>query len=99
MIKRQGKSSSLPLNHVIALFPISKWGLEFIGPTSLPSYVGHAFILFAINYFTQWTKAIPLKTTKAKQVRSFLQENIFSHFRLLCEISNDNGGAFVSRRS
>jgi hypothetical protein len=53
--------STMPLQPVLPDFPFSKWGLEFIGPINPPSSAGHIFILTPTDYFTKWTKVVPLK--------------------------------------
>jgi len=61
----------MPLQPVLPNFPFSKWGLEFFGPINPPSSTGHIFILTAIDYFTEWTEAVPLKQAQDEQIISF----------------------------
>jgi hypothetical protein len=51
----------MPLKPVLPDFPFSKWGLYFISPINPPSYVGNILILTTTDYFTKWTKVVPLK--------------------------------------
>jgi hypothetical protein len=83
--------SATPLQIVLPDFPFSKCGLDFIDPINPPSYVGNVFILTTPNYFTKWTKVIPLKNAQDEQVINFLESNIFYHFGLSLEIILENG--------
>jgi hypothetical protein len=89
----------MPLQPVLLDFPFSKWGLEFIGPINTPSSAGHIFILTTTDYFTKWTKVVPLRHTLDEQVVSFLEYNIFSRFGIPLEIITDNGPAFIYTKS
>ena len=40
----------------------------------------HKYILTTIDYFTRWTKAIPLKNVNDNEVIQFLLRNIISKF-------------------
>jgi len=44
--------AALPLHTIIERVPFVKWGLNFIGPISPPSFAGHIFILITTDYFT-----------------------------------------------
>jgi hypothetical protein len=48
----------------------------------LSSSKGHRFVLVATNYFTKWTKAVPLNYMTHKVVVSFVQEHIMHQFRM-----------------
>jgi hypothetical protein len=90
--------SSMPLQPALLDFPFSKWGLEFFGPINPPSSTRHIFILTSIDYFTKWTKVVPLRHVQDEQVISFLESNIFFRFGLPLEIITDNGPAFISTK-
>jgi len=50
---------------------LKKMGMDLIG--LLPkSKQGHVYVLVMQDYFTKWTKAIPLKDTTAKSVAGVL---------------------------
>jgi IS30 family transposase len=86
----------MPLQHVLSNFPLSKWGLDFIGPINPPSSTEHIFILTAIDYFTKWTEVVHIRNAEDEQVISFLETNVFSRFSISLEIIADNGPAFIS---
>ena len=85
----------MPLQPILTDFPFSKWGLNFIGPINPPSSAGQVFILTTTDYFTKWTKVVPLKHSQDEHVISFLENNIFSIFGIPLEIIMDNGPAFI----
>jgi hypothetical protein len=76
--------------------PFARWSMEFIRLVSLPSSVGHVFILTTTDYFTKWVEAIALRTATSQQVVEFVECKILSHFGTPAEILNDNGSAFMS---
>ena len=47
---------------VIKPWPFRGWAMDVIEKISLPSSKNYAFILVAMDYFTKWEEAIPLKT-------------------------------------
>jgi hypothetical protein len=47
-----------------------------VGPIDPPTLRGHQFILAAIDYFTKWAEAIPLKEVKASDVVKFFRTHI-----------------------
>jgi hypothetical protein len=81
----------IPLQSVLPYFHFSKWGLDFIGPTNPSSFVSHIFILTKTDYFTKWTKVVPLRHAQDEQVIPFLESNIFYCFGLPIKIISDNG--------
>ena len=53
-----------PLHPTIVSWPFNAWGLDVIGPITPKSFVGHAYILAATNYFSKWAEVVPLKEVK-----------------------------------
>jgi hypothetical protein len=49
------------MNSIVKLWPFRGWGLDFIDEIHPGSSMGHRFILVAMDYFTNWTEAIPLR--------------------------------------
>jgi hypothetical protein len=50
----------------------------------------------ATDYFTKWTKAVPLKNMTHKEVISFVLEHIVHRFGLPQTLTTDQGAAFMS---
>jgi hypothetical protein len=49
------------MNSIVKPWPFRGWGLDFNGEMHPVSSKGHRFILVAMDYFTKWTKAVPLR--------------------------------------
>jgi hypothetical protein len=49
------------MNPIIKPWPFRGWAIDLIGQIYPPSSKGDKFILVAIDYFTKWVEAIPLK--------------------------------------
>ena len=54
--------------------------LDLIGQIYPPSSEGHRYILIAVNYFTKWVEAIPLKNVDQGDVVNFIEQNIIFRF-------------------
>jgi hypothetical protein len=50
------------MNSIVKSWPFRGRGLDFIGEIYPKSSKGHQFILVAIDYFTKWTEAVPLRS-------------------------------------
>ena len=75
---------------------LSKISLDLIGQIFPPSSKGHKFILVAIDYFTKWVEAIPLKTVTSKNMVDFVKEHIVYRFRIPQTITTNQGTMFTS---
>jgi transposase InsO family protein len=97
------KFRSIQLVHAAMLHPIIKpwtfcgWGLDFIGQIHSPSSKGHRFVLVAMDYFTKWIEAIPLKNMTHKKVIEFITEHIIHGFDIPQTVTIDQGMSFVSK--
>ena len=69
--------------------------MDLIGKIYPTSSKGHNFILVATNYFTKWVEAVPLKTTKQKDVIQFIKEHIINRFGIPQSITTDQGTMFT----
>ena len=52
------------------------------------------FLIIAIDYFTKWVKAKPMKTITEAKITSFVWKNIICRFGVPCVIISDNGKQF-----
>ncbi|XP_057862524.1 uncharacterized protein LOC131070880 [Cryptomeria japonica] len=86
----------LPLKPVIVEEPFRQWGIDFIGVINPSSSAGHSYVLTAIDYFTKWVEAIPVKNATSEIVCRFLEENIISRFGVPNKIVTDNATTFSS---
>jgi ribonuclease HI len=83
------------LNPIIKPWPFRGWGIDFIGQINTPSSKGHRFVL-AMDYFTKWVEAIPLKKVTSENMVEFVKEHIIYRFGIPQTITTDQGAQFVS---
>lgn len=88
--------AALPLRPVVIEKPFKQWRLDFVGPWNPISSAGHTHILTAIDYFTKWVEAIPVKKTTLEIVCTFPKENILVRFGVPQKIVIDNASNFFS---
>ena len=67
-----------------------------IGQIYPPSSKNHKFILVAIDYFTKWVEAVPLKNVTSKEMVDFVKEHIVYRFGIPQTITTDQGTMFTS---
>ena len=60
-------------------------------------FFGQLYILLAVDYVSKWVEAIATPTSDAKVELKFLQKNIFTRFRALIAIINDDGSNFYNK--
>ena len=70
------KRATFPLQSVKVENPFEQWGLDVVGEINMNSTKLHKYILTTTDYFTKWTKYIPLKTVNENEIIQFLQWNI-----------------------
>jgi len=61
-------------------WPFEMWGMDMVGPISLPSSKGHWFILTITDYFSKWAEAIPLREVKASDLIKFIKHHVIYRF-------------------
>ena len=71
--------------------------MDFIGQINPPSSKGHRFVLVATDYFTKWTKAVPLKNMTHREVIEFITEHIIHRFGIPQILTTDQGSSFISK--
>jgi hypothetical protein len=84
------------LHPIIKPWPFRGWGLDFIGQIHHSSSKGHRFVLVVTDYFTKWTKAVPLKSMAHKEVIKFVTEHIIHRFGMPQTLTMDQGTSFTS---
>jgi transposase InsO family protein len=67
-----------------------------IGQINHPSSKGQKFVLLAIDYFTEWVEAIPLKKVTSENMFEFVKEHIIYRFGIPQTITTDQGTQFTS---
>ena len=76
--------------------PFEQWGLDVVGEINLNSSKLHKYILTTTDYFSKWTKAIPLKVINDTEVIQFLQWNIVMRFGVPNSLVFNNAKYFSS---
>ena len=72
--------------------------MNFIGQINPPSSKGHRFVLVATNYFTKWTKPVPLKNMTHREVIEFITEYIIHRFGIPQTLTTNQGSSFISKK-
>ena len=86
-------SPSIALSILMSPWPFAQWGLDLIG--KLPTAPGqYKFIIVAVDYYTKWVEAEPLRRITTECVMSFLMKNIYCRFGVPETIITDNGTQF-----
>lgn len=70
------------------------WGNDFMGPFMSSHDI--KYILDAVNYMSEWVKAIAFSNNKGRNVIVFLKKNLFSQFSTPCIIISDGGSHFCN---
>ena len=96
MFTRRPQLVALPLRPIIIEGPFQQWGLDFIGPITPSSSVGHQYIITMTNYFTKWVEAKATKKTTSKVVCDFIKEFFLVRFGVPIKLVMDNGSYFSS---
>ena len=74
------RSPAVVMNPIIKSCSFRGWRIDIIGQIYPPSNKGHKFIMVAMDYFTKWVEAIPLKTMMYQNMIDFVQEHIIYQF-------------------
>ncbi|XP_043687647.1 uncharacterized protein LOC122638862 [Telopea speciosissima] len=82
------------LHPIVKLWPFRGWALDLIGKVTPPSVQGYAFVIVAIDYFTKWVEAVPMKSVNQANVIRFVKREIIHHFGLPKTLTCDNGSVF-----
>ncbi|XP_027156819.1 uncharacterized protein LOC113757958 [Coffea eugenioides] len=86
-----------PANFMVPItspWPFEQWGTDIIGP--FPRAVGgHTFLVTAVDYFTKWVEAEPLRTITGLAIQKFFWKCIVCRFCIPQVIISDNGRQFA----
>ena len=81
----------------MASWPFEAWGLDVVGPITPKSSAGHSYLLAAIDYFSKWAEAIPLREVTKENVVHFSRTHIIYRYSMPRYIITDNGKPFVNK--
>ncbi|XP_071928199.1 uncharacterized protein [Coffea arabica] len=86
-----------PANFMVPItspWPFEQWGTDIIGP--FPRAVGgRTFLVTAVDYFTKWVEAEPLRTITGLAIQKFFWKCIVCRFGIPQVIISDNGRQFA----
>ena len=82
------------LKTIPLVWPFAVWGLDMVGPLRT-GRSGFTHVLVAVDKFTKWIEAKPIKTLEASTAVSFIRELIF-RYDDPHSIITDNGSNFDS---
>lgn len=91
------RKAAMPLQPIVVEEPFAQWGLDFVGMINTSSSTGHKWILTATDYFTRWSKAVPLKNSSKSEILAFLEDLVCCYGPPKTIIS-ENAHAFVGSR-
>ncbi|KAK3922116.1 Transposon Ty3-I Gag-Pol polyprotein [Frankliniella fusca] len=74
-----------------------KWHVDICGPINPPSKEGYTYVLVAVEAFSGWPFAIPLKTKSSTEIAQVLIRDVFSVFGSPMAILSDQERCFTSQ--
>src|SRR6266540_3813587 len=72
-----------------------RWGIDIVGSLSIIRE-GNKYIVVAMNYFSRWPEARPLKAANVETVATFIYEEIICRFGTPRILQSDKGTHFVN---
>ena len=93
--KPQNKPQKGLLEPTSAGYPFQKLSIDFVGPMATGKG-GYRYIFTALDPFSRWLEAFPVKRANAKTAITKLHKEVFTRFGLPEQIHSDRGGPFVS---
>ena len=96
-MEKPAPRDKMALQPIIPLKPFVKWGIDFAGLIS-PCIKGmrNEYILVVVDYVTKWAEAKAFRVDDAKNVTTFLYENIIVRFGYPIELVSNRGTHFVN---
>src|SRR5205085_11105855 len=85
-----------PLQSVIPIGTMKKWGIDMIGPITPQTVEGNRFLIVAIDYLTKWPEAKAVRDKRAETIASFVVDEIICRDGVSSEIVTDYGTEFVN---
>ncbi|KAI5320916.1 hypothetical protein L3X38_040624 [Prunus dulcis] len=98
MLLRHGpiqQAPSVPMHLVVKPWPIRGWAMDLIGKIYPASSKQHYFIIVAIDYFTKWVEAKPVKSTTSQEIITFIEEQNIQRFGIPESITTDRRSSFI----
>jgi hypothetical protein len=86
------------LHPIIKPWSFRGWALDFVGQIHPSSSKCYQFVLFAQDYCTKWTEAVPLKNMMHREVIHFISDHIIHRFGIPQTLTTDQGSSFMSHQ-
>jgi hypothetical protein len=77
-------------------WPFMQWGLDMVGKLHKSWLGGHVYMLVAVDKFTKWVEAAPVRTQDSIAAINFIKSIVF-RFGVPHSIITDNGTNFTSK--
>src|SRR6266508_3268980 len=88
-IKQNNQKRTIPPTDIF-----ERWGIDIVGPLPI-TREGNRYIVVAMDYFSRWPEARPLKAANAETVATFIYEEIICRFGAPRILQSDRGTHFV----
>ena len=86
-----------PLNPMVVGSPASMWTVDLVGP--MPQSNGFRYIFTAVDAYTKFAVAVPMRQKDAKTVAKIIVEHIFLRWGLASSVLSDLGPEFQNEIS
>ncbi|GAA0176040.1 hypothetical protein LIER_29104 [Lithospermum erythrorhizon] len=80
----------------VSAIPFSMWGIDLVGQFLKPP-VKYKDVVMAVDYFSKWVEAAPLRSTTSEAIEEFIWNNIITRYGTLKILVSDNGPQFDSK--
>jgi len=92
----QGKAEKQPGRMPIPPRPLHTWGLDLIGPFSPAQGTGNRYVLTAIDHYTGWAEAVPIRDKTNEAVWDAFMSRIVAQYGLPEVLITDQGKEFAA---
>src|SRR6266511_4328821 len=89
-MKQNNQKRTIPLTDIF-----ERWEVDIVGPLPI-TREGNRYIVVAIDYFSRWSEARPLKAANADTVATFLYEEIICRFEAPRILQSDRETYFIN---
>ncbi|GAA0179068.1 hypothetical protein LIER_29923 [Lithospermum erythrorhizon] len=84
------------MSPVVCPIPFAMWGIDLVGPFLKPP-VRYKDVVVAVDYFSKWVEAAPLRSMTANAIEEFLWKNITNWYGVPKILVPDNGLQFDAK--
>lgn len=95
MAKRNYNKFNPPLTSMPQVGRFERWQIDILGPIQ-ESHEGYQYVLLAIDSFTRFPEAFPLKTQSSKEIATVIYNEIICRYGAMRVLFSDSGRSFMS---